>query len=98
MLINLIDVIGIDYHQHVFSQGELEGLRQTGSDLALDIWDSAGQERFRSISSSYFRNISGVLLVFDLSNERTFRNLEGWLTYIHDHTTAGKLRVTSLLS
>ena len=87
-------VIGIDYHLHVFSQNELEGLQTAESPLALDIWDSAGQERFRALSSSYFRNISGVLLVFDLSNERTFKNLGSWINYIHDNTTEGKIRVT----
>ncbi|KAI6661233.1 Ras-related protein Rab-39B [Oopsacas minuta] len=79
--------IGIDYHLHIFTQNELEGLKPTDSRLAVDIWDSAGQERFRSLSSSYFRNISGVLLVFDLNNPKTFWKLEEWINYVYENTS-----------
>jgi small GTP-binding protein len=48
--------------------------------VKLQIWDTAGQERFRAISKAYFRNAVGAILVFDISNSRTFEELGEWLT------------------
>ena len=41
-------------------------------DIKLYIWDTAGQEKFRSIVSTYFKGCDGVMLVFDLSNLNSF--------------------------
>ena len=40
--------------------------------VKLQIWDTAGAERFRSIALAYYRGAHGILLVFDLTNERSF--------------------------
>ncbi|XP_022089853.1 ras-related protein Rab-39B-like [Acanthaster planci] len=50
-----------------------------GRRVKLQLWDTAGQERFRSITTSYYRNSVGVLLVYDISNRRSFENLQEWL-------------------
>ncbi len=39
----------------------------------------AGQERFRTITTSYYRSADAILLVFDLCDDKTFRNLEAWM-------------------
>ena len=44
----------------------------------LCCFDTAGQERFSKLTSSYYRNAQGVLLVFDLSNKDTFTSLDKW--------------------
>ena len=45
----------------------------------LYIWDTAGQEKYRSIVSTYFKGCHGVLMMFDLSSERSFKNIkEQW--------------------
>jgi small GTP-binding protein len=54
-----------------------------GQTVKLQIWDTAGQERFRSIAKAYFRSAIGVILVFDLSDRKTFDDLGHWLTDIH---------------
>ena len=54
-----------------------------GGTARLQIWDTAGQERFRSISRAYFRNAVGAVLVFDITRERSFEELEAWLGDIH---------------
>jgi len=48
--------------------------------IKLQLWDTAGQELFRSTSSSYHRNTNGVVFVFDLSNAETLKNIERWNT------------------
>ncbi|EAY03392.1 small GTP-binding protein, putative [Trichomonas vaginalis G3] len=47
--------------------------------IKLHIWDTAGQEKFMSITSTYYRNAHFALLVFDLSDRNSFNNLGRWL-------------------
>jgi small GTP-binding protein len=47
--------------------------------VRLQIWDTAGQDRFRAISKSYFRNAVGAILVYDLTSMSSFDNAAGWL-------------------
>ena len=51
----------------------------------LKIWDTCGQERFRSITRQYFKNSNGVFLVFDLSNKDTIKKLNIWIKDITDN-------------
>ena len=54
-----------------------------GTSVKLQIWDTAGQERFRSIARAYFRSAIGVILVFDLSDRKSFEDLNQWLNDVH---------------
>eukprot|EP00616_Rhizochromulina_sp_CCMP1243_P010003 CAMPEP_0118998332 /NCGR_PEP_ID=MMETSP1173-20130426/63020_1 /TAXON_ID=1034831 /ORGANISM="Rhizochromulina marina cf, Strain CCMP1243" /LENGTH=211 /DNA_ID=CAMNT_0006949823 /DNA_START=35 /DNA_END=670 /DNA_ORIENTATION=+ len=47
--------------------------------IKLQIWDTAGQESFRSITRSYYRGAAGALLVYDISRRDTFNHLTRWL-------------------
>ncbi|AIO01099.1 ras-related protein rab-2a, putative [Leishmania panamensis] len=50
-----------------------------GRSVKLQIWDTAGQESFRSITRSYYRGASGALLVYDVTRRDTFTHLQSWL-------------------
>jgi Ras-related protein Rab-2A len=47
--------------------------------IKLQIWDTAGQESFRSITRSYYRGACAALLVYDISRRDTFQQLNRWL-------------------
>ncbi|KAK4505042.1 hypothetical protein PRZ48_003005 [Zasmidium cellare] len=47
--------------------------------MKLSLWDTAGQETYKSITRSYFRGASGALLVFDISRRSTFASVTSWL-------------------
>lgn len=47
--------------------------------IKLQIWDTAGQEAFRSITRSYYRGAAGALLVYDITRRETFDHLARWL-------------------
>lgn len=49
------------------------------------IWDTAGQDRFRSIATSFYRGSSAALLVYDITNEATFQNVGRWLEDVKKH-------------
>ncbi|EIE79458.1 hypothetical protein RO3G_04163 [Rhizopus delemar RA 99-880] len=51
----------------------------------LQIWDTAGQESFRSITRSYYRGAAGALLVYDITRRETFENLSVWLEDARQH-------------
>ncbi|ORX56228.1 ras-related protein rab-2B-like protein [Hesseltinella vesiculosa] len=53
--------------------------------IKLQIWDTAGQESFRSITRSYYRGAAGALLVYDITRRETFEHLPTWLKDIRDH-------------
>jgi Ras-related protein Rab-2A len=47
--------------------------------MKLSVWDTAGQETYKSITRSYFRGASGALLVFDITRRKTFESVTSWL-------------------
>jgi small GTP-binding protein len=51
--------------------------------VRLNLWDTAGQEKFRSVSKAYFRNAVGAVLVFSLADRTSFDALGSWLADIH---------------
>lgn len=47
--------------------------------VELCLWDTCGEERFKALTKQYYRDSQGVLLVFDVTNRKSFDNLKGWL-------------------
>ena len=50
----------------------------------LTVWDTAGQEKYRAITSNYYRDANGVILIYDVANKSTFKNLNMWLNDINN--------------
>ena len=63
--------IGVEFKSYNF-QAE-------GDSIKLQIWDTAGQDRFRSVSKAYFRNALGAILMFDLTSKQSFDDLNVWI-------------------
>ena len=58
-----------------------------GITYKLQLWDTAGHEVYRSITTTYFRSCKGVFLFFDLTQKQTFENLSSWLQTISDNSS-----------
>ena len=56
--------------------------------VKLQIWDTAGQESFRSITRSYYRGAAGALLVYDITRRETFNHLSSWLDDARQHSNS----------
>ncbi|KAF9936217.1 GTP-binding protein [Mortierella antarctica] len=78
---SFITTIGIDFKIRTI---ELDGKR-----IKLQIWDTAGQERFRTITTAYYRGAMGILLVYDVTDERSFSNIRNWFSNIEQHASEG---------
>ncbi|KAJ9100781.1 GTPase Ypt2 [Naganishia cerealis] len=63
---------------------ELDGKR-----IKLQIWDTAGQERFRTITTAYYRGAMGILLVYDVTDEKSFQNIKTWHQNVEQHASDG---------
>ena len=52
--------------------------------IDISLVDTAGEERFRSITKTYFKESDGVLLLYDVTNKESFKNVESWIHSIHE--------------
>ncbi|XP_034026354.1 ras and EF-hand domain-containing protein homolog [Thalassophryne amazonica] len=74
--LNSSTTLGVDF--------QMKMLVVDGEPTLLQLWDTAGQERFRSIAKSYFRRADGVLLLYDVTCEKSFLNVREWVDMIED--------------
>lgn len=58
---------------------------QSGGTVKAQIWDTAGQERYRAITSAHYRRAVGALLVYDITNEKSFAAAKRWMEELRDH-------------
>lgn len=67
---SFITTIGIDF--------KIRTIEVKGKKIKLQVWDTAGQERFRTITTAYYRGAMGIVLIYDVTDSRTFENVENW--------------------
>jgi len=53
--------------------------------VRIKIWDTAGQEKFQSLTKGFFRNAQGIMVVYDVTNVETYENLKYWTQSIKTH-------------
>eukprot|EP00744_Colponema_vietnamica_P000477 GILI01000867.1.p1 GENE.GILI01000867.1~~GILI01000867.1.p1 ORF type:complete len:317 (-),score=64.75 GILI01000867.1:181-1131(-) len=77
---SLISTTGVDFKvQYV----DIDGKR-----VKLQIWDTAGQEKFHIITKAYYRGAMGIALVYDVSSEKTFTNVDYWMNNISENASS----------
>lgn len=81
-----IATIGVDFKVLTFDR--------RGKIVKLQLWDSAGQCRFRSITQSYYRGAHAAMVVFDVTNRESFESVRQWVADVH---TFGGERLPLLL-
>eukprot|EP01097_Dermamoeba_algensis_P000011 TRINITY_DN1004_c0_g1_i1.p1 TRINITY_DN1004_c0_g1~~TRINITY_DN1004_c0_g1_i1.p1 ORF type:complete len:217 (+),score=52.82 TRINITY_DN1004_c0_g1_i1:54-704(+) len=57
--------------------------------VKAQIWDTAGQDRFKSLTAAYYRGAVGALLVYDVTNASTFEDIEKWAQEIREYAKPG---------
>ena len=76
-----ISTIGLDYRLKSMTL-------KSGKNIKLQIWDTSGQERFRAITKNYYKQAHGILLMYDITNDKTYSNIQKWITQIKEETSS----------
>jgi len=72
--------IGLDYR--------LKSMKlKSGKNIKLQIWDTAGQDRFRAITKNYYKGSHGIILIYDVTNIQTFENVKSWVNQIREEAS-----------
>ena len=80
-----VPTIGVDFKIKTFNIDNKK--------IKMQIWDTAGQERFKNIIASYYRGAHGILLIFDVTDKDSFKNLSNWLIEIEKNANKNVLKV-----
>ena len=62
--------IGVDYHRKILEKNKKK--------YYLELWDTAGQEKYNSMLNSYFRGADVIIIVYDINNPKSFENISYW--------------------
>ena len=77
---NHIATIGLDYRVKKIKL-------KNGKEISLQIWDTAGQDRFRAITKNYYKGAHGIVLIYDITNNQTFENVSKWVNQLHEEVS-----------
>ena len=80
---NHLATIGIDF--------KTKNIEIDGTPIKLKIWDTAGQERFRNITNQYYKGADGIILVFDVTDQKSFEKIKEWMSQIKANTQADQI-------
>jgi len=58
-----------------------------GKTIKVQVWDTAGQEKFRALTSSYYRGSMGIFVVYDIADESSFQSLNQWLSEVDKYAS-----------
>ena len=76
-VLNYMATLGMDFKQKKLKL-------KNGQEVRLRIYDTAGQERFKSVAVSFIKKAEGVILIYDIGNKATFESLEEWIKNIKE--------------
>ena len=74
-----IDKVSLDVEIDIEKNGVKEKI-----EFDISLFDTTGQERFRSITNSYYKGSDGIILLYDVTNKQSFENVEIWINSIKD--------------
>ena len=76
---NYIATVGIDYKLKHFELAN-------GKKVKVQIWDTAGQDRYKSLTKNYYKNSNGIILVYSVVDKKSFDEISNWIEDIREET------------
>ena len=77
---NYITTIGLDY--------KLKTVKlDTGKTIKVQLWDTAGQDKYRTIAKNYYKGSHGILLLYDITKQSSFDNIREWVRDIKEEVS-----------
>ena len=75
-----MSTIGLDY--------KLKNVQlENGKMVKIQVWDTAGQDRFRSITKNYYKGAHGIILIYDVTEQKSFDNVKNWMAQIKEEVS-----------
>ena len=74
---NFMPTIGVDF--------KIRTIDVDGKTIKLQIWDTAGQDRFKTITSSYYRGAHGIIVTYDITDRDSFAKVSEWMSEVDKH-------------
>lgn len=71
----MANTLGACFHKYVMTDAQ-------GHQYSMDLWDTAGQEKFRSLLTLYYKNSEAVVIVFDITSPESFKTVDYWARQI----------------
>jgi len=71
--------IGIDF--------KMKTIDVDGKRVKMQIWDTAGQDRFKTITQTYYKGAMGIMLAYAVNDRESFQNIENWMKQIKEHAS-----------
>ena len=69
----------------------------TTGKMKLNLWDTAGQEKFDALTKLYFKNAEAAIIVYDVTNEISFEKAQKWVKDLNDEEQSGGLPILKFL-
>jgi len=77
--------IGIDFMSHkMFVEEKI---------IILNLWDTAGQEKFKTITAAYYKGAQGLFLVFDITDRKSFKDIENWIMEVDKYANPNIIKI-----
>jgi Ras-related protein Rab-1A len=80
-----LPTIGVDF--------KIRTIEHEGSKIKLQMWDTAGQEKFKTITAAYYKGAQGIVLVFDLCDKKSFADIKTWLSEVNRLSTDESVKI-----
>lgn len=73
------DQFMVDMRSTIGVEFGIKMLKLDGLEIKVQIWDTAGMERYRAITSSYYKGAKGAIVIYDISRKSSFDNVDNWI-------------------
>jgi small GTP-binding protein len=71
-----VSTIGIDFKTKIMTLNN--------KNIKMQLWDTAGQERFKTLTKNFYKSADGIVLVYDITDESSFKNVRTWMKQIDE--------------
>ena len=82
---NCLSTIGVDT--------KTKYVKYNDKKIELEIWDTAGQEKYKSLAKNCYKGADGIILIYDITQKKTFHNIKNWYNDIKDSINISKVAI-----
>lgn len=82
---SFLPTIGVDF--------KIRTIENDGSLIKLQMWDTAGQEKFKTITAAYYKGSHGIILVYDVCDRRSFLDVQNWLNEAERYSSPDVVKI-----